>query len=76
MIAVEDGCTVEGSHGMASTYCPDCDEKIILGPHVRLGQKLICSHCGADLEVIGVDPLELDWVDDWSYEDDEDEDDW
>jgi lysine biosynthesis protein LysW len=61
---------------MASAYCPDCDEKIVLNPHVRLGQKLACPHCAADLEVIGVDPLELDWAYDWSHEEDEEEEDW
>jgi lysine biosynthesis protein LysW len=59
---------------MANVYCPDCDEKIVLNPRIRLGQKVVCPHCGADLEVIGTDPPELDWVYDWSYEEDEDED--
>ena len=59
---------------MASTFCPDCDEKIVLNP-ARVGQKLSCPHCDADLEVISVEPLELDWAYDWSWEEDEDEDD-
>jgi len=33
-----------------------------------LGQRLNCPYCDADLEVINVDPLELDWVYDWSDE--------
>lgn len=58
---------------MASAYCPDCDEKITLNPKPTVGQKLSCPHCTADLEVISVDPLELDWVYDWEWdEDDED----
>jgi lysine biosynthesis protein LysW len=61
---------------MARVYCLDCDEKIVLYPHPRLGQKLVCPHCGVDLEVISVDPLELDWVHDWAYEGDGDEEDW
>ncbi len=55
---------------MASTYCPDCDEKIIINPHATVGQKIVCPHCDADLEVIGVDPLELDWSYDWEWDDD------
>jgi hypothetical protein len=38
------------------------------------GQKVICPHCDADLEVISVEPLELDWAYDWSWEDEEEED--
>jgi hypothetical protein len=45
-----------------------------------LGQKLTCPHCDAELEVISLNPLELDWAYDWSWdeddEDEEDEDDW
>jgi alpha-aminoadipate carrier protein LysW len=60
---------------MASAYCPDCDEKITLNPNPVVGQKLTCPHCDADLEVIGVDPLELDWAYDWEWDDEDDEDD-
>jgi alpha-aminoadipate carrier protein LysW len=59
---------------MASVYCPDCDEELILNPTAKVGQKLTCPHCDADLEVIGVDPIELDWVYDWAEDEDEDED--
>jgi lysine biosynthesis protein LysW len=59
---------------VASTHCPDCDEKIVLQSPSRLGQKLTCPHCDADLEVISVDPLELDWVYDWAWEEEEEDD--
>ena len=59
---------------MASAYCPDCDEKIVMNPHAKLGQKLTCPHCEAELEVISTDPLEFDWAYDWSWDEDEDED--
>ena len=60
---------------MENVYCPDCDGKIVLNPRVQLGQKLVCPHCDAELEVISVDPVELDWAYDWSWDDeDEDED--
>ncbi len=61
---------------MASVYCPDCDGTIVLNPHPTLGQKLTCPHCDAELEVISVDPLELDWAYDWEWDEDEDEEDW
>lgn len=59
---------------MASAYCPDCDEKIIINPSPVVGKKLICPHCDADLEIVGTDPLELDWAyedPDGDWEDDE-----
>ena len=64
---------------MGSAYCPDCDGRIVLNPHANLGQKLTCPHCDAELEVISLNPLELDWAYDWIWdedEEDEDEDDW
>jgi alpha-aminoadipate carrier protein LysW len=64
---------------MAAVYCPECDARISLNPHATLGQKLVCPECEADLEVISVDPVELDWAYDWSWdedEEDEDDDDW
>ena len=48
--------------------CPDCDEKIVFNPHPKVGQKLVCPHCDAELEVLSVKPLELDWAYDWDDE--------
>ncbi len=65
---------------MVSGYCPECEERITLNPHARLGQKLTCPECEADLEVICVKPLEFDWAYDWSDEDgdcdSDDDEDW
>jgi alpha-aminoadipate carrier protein LysW len=64
---------------MAHAFCPDCDGEIRLNSHARLGQKFVCPNCDADLEVIGIDPLELDWAHAWSEKDwgqVEDEEDW
>lgn len=56
---------------MMIAQCVECDENIELGSQVRVGAKLTCHHCGARLEVVGLDPVEVDWA----Y-DDEDDDDW
>jgi hypothetical protein len=40
----------------------------------RIGQKVICPNCDAELEVIETDPVELDWVYDDDSDEDEDED--
>ena len=75
-LAVADRLAKKGTESMATAYCPDCDEKISLNSKpVVVGQKLTCPHCDADLEVISVDPLELDWAYDWEWEDEDEEDD-
>lgn len=55
--------------------CPDCGETITSKGSVRLGQEVVCPHCDAELEVVGTDPLELDWAYD-DHDDEEDDEDW
>ena len=43
-------------------YCLDCEREIDLGSSPTLKQRITCPHCDVKLEVINVDPLELDWV--------------
>ena len=57
---------------MPKTYCPNCDTDLNIG-NPRLGAFVECKDCGADLEVISVKPLEVDFPLD--YYDDEDLDD-
>jgi len=77
---------------MAIVFCIDCEEPITLGPNPMVGQRLLCPHCAAELEVTSVSPLQLDWPldeigqewegdeeDDWEDEEEEwedEEDDW
>jgi lysine biosynthesis protein LysW len=42
--------------------CLECRKSIDLGARPHEGQRLICTECGAHLEVISLKPLELDWV--------------
>jgi alpha-aminoadipate carrier protein LysW len=59
-----------------SALCPECEARITVNPHPRLGQTLVCHECDADLEIISIEPLEFDWAYDWSDgEWDEEEDD-
>ena len=53
---------------MARVYCPDCDRKILLNPRAELGLVFTCPYCDVELEVISTDPIEIDWVYDWSWE--------
>jgi len=47
---------------ISGTVCPGCRERAEIGPRIRKGDWVTCSRCGADLEVISVDPLMLDWA--------------
>lgn len=64
-----------GGKTIATANCPDCDAKLVVNV-VRLGQKLTCPYCDTELEVIGVDPLELDWASDWSDDWEDYEEEW
>jgi len=46
---------------METAPCPECNHEIAL-PRPREGQRLPCPNCGAELEVISSEPLELDWA--------------
>jgi lysine biosynthesis protein LysW len=45
---------------MAFAYCLDCGDRIYLGRKPWIGQDAFCERCGADLEVICTNPLELE----------------
>lgn len=56
--------------------CPSCDYKMTLGGRLRIGQRVTCPACRAELQVIWLDPVELDFpYDDDEEEFDDDEDD-
>jgi alpha-aminoadipate carrier protein LysW len=58
---------------MTAAICIDCDARFKLNPAPRLGQIITCPECGTELEVISLDPLELDWA---YYDEYDDDDDW
>ena len=45
----------------AFAFCPDCEERIQLDTDPELGQRVLCPHCWANLEVIRLWPLKLSW---------------
>jgi lysine biosynthesis protein LysW len=57
-----------------TAVCPDCGEQVPLGLLAKMGQRVTCPHCQADLEVVETVPLELDWF----YEEppEQDDEDW
>ena len=55
--------------------CPDCDEEIDFSQvKPKVGLKFACPHCETNLEVVSVNPLQLEW-DDSFFDDDLDGDD-
>ena len=54
--------------------CPECDADVHVDLDTDKGEIVSCEECGTDLEIVGLDPLELDIVEEDSYDEDEDED--
>jgi alpha-aminoadipate carrier protein LysW len=54
--------------------CPDCDQDVHVDTDADKGDVVSCEECGTDLEVVGLDPVELDVVEEETIDDDEDED--
>ena len=51
--------------------CISCQAIVNAENNPFLGKAITCSKCDARLEVIWLEPLELDWpADDYDYEDD------
>lgn len=47
---------------MTFAECPSCQSEIKLTGKPFMGQQVRCRSCDADLEVVWLDPVELDWV--------------
>ena len=59
---------------MPSTACPECEEKVFVDAEADQGDVVTCEECGANLEVVGLDPVELDLYEDGDdFNDDEDD---
>ena len=57
--------------------CIDCGSQIDLIGGVKIGQELTCPECGTMMEIVGLEPIEADWIyDEPEYEQDEEEEDW
>jgi len=54
--------------------CPECDADVHVDLDTDKGEIVTCEECGTELEVVGLDPVELDIVEEESYDEDEDED--
>ncbi len=50
-----------------AAYCPKCGATIRFRVEPELGERIVCGECDEKLEVVSLNPLELDWV----YEDED-----
>jgi lysine biosynthesis protein LysW len=51
---------IPGKKTVAESFCPECEHPLRLGSHPREGQQVMCPECRTHLEVVSLDPLELD----------------
>jgi len=40
--------------------CPECNATLTLNPGLEVSELVLCAECGAELEVIAVDPVRLE----------------
>jgi len=55
--------------------CPECEAEIHVDEDVDKGEIILCEECDTKLEVVGLDPIELDLAPDDDDEDQYDDDD-
>jgi alpha-aminoadipate carrier protein LysW len=55
--------------------CPECDAEVHVDTDADKGDIMSCEECGTDLEIVGLDPVELDIVEDEDIGDDDEEED-
>lgn len=58
---------------MPTGTCPECEADVHVDTDADKGDIVSCEECGTDLEIVGLDPVELDIVEDDEDFDDEDE---
>jgi lysine biosynthesis protein LysW len=49
---------------MPTSVCPECSEEVFVDAECEQGDHVTCEECSASLEVVGLDPIELDLVED------------
>lgn len=45
---------------MPTTACPECSEDVYVDADSEQGDTVTCDECGTNLEIVGLDPIELD----------------
>lgn len=58
---------------MPTGTCPECEADVHVDTDADKGDVVSCEECGTELEIVGLDPVEMDIVED-DDEDDADDD--
>lgn len=61
---------------MPLAVCPECEAEIHVDEDVDKGEIINCEECEVALEVVGLDPIELDLASDEKEDDYEEEEDY
>lgn len=65
------------ARGCVMATCPECEAIIdVEDDELEEGQKLDCPECGAELEVVNTNPLELDVISTGEEEEEDGEGSW
>ena len=59
---------------MPTGTCPECEADVHVDTDADKGETVDCDECGVHLEVVGLDPVELDIVEEEDLDDDDDDD--
>jgi lysine biosynthesis protein LysW len=54
--------------------CPECEADVHVDIDADKGETVECEECNVTLEIVGLDPVELDVVEEEDLDDDEDDD--
>ena len=58
---------------MPTATCPECEENVHVETDTEKGDIVACEECGTELQVVGLDPVELDILEDEDLDEDEEE---
>lgn len=45
-----------------TSFCLECERELDLGNQPQVGQRVKCEYCEVQLEIINLEPPELDWI--------------
>ena len=45
-----------------TTTCPECDADITVPANAMQNELIACAECGTELEIISLDPIQLDFA--------------
>ncbi|MBX3047034.1 MAG: hypothetical protein KF698_08575 [Anaerolineales bacterium] len=59
---------------MSDAVCPSCGVQVSVKGTPKIGMSVTCMACDTELDIVWLDPLELDWpIEDDDFDEDVDE---